>query len=145
MQYLHVLYLLFHRPFSGHIVVFIVNFQKILKNDLKSCHKKFLKTILGLNRHTPIIGLDGETGQYPIFIDTFNQSLNYIKRLQTMTSGSLLYDTLTDFSHLYINHHEERVQNLKRILSDDIKTSKIIIANVEEKLKLKHVSVVAIL
>ena len=51
-----------------------------------------------------------------------------------MPSGSLLLDAFKECSH--VTHRKGMFQNLKKILPDNLQTSKTIIANIREKLKL---------
>lgn len=68
-----------------------LNFKKLLQNSLEKCHQKFLKFALGVNRHTPIIGLYGETGRFPLAIMFLLNSLKYISRIDRLNESSILY------------------------------------------------------
>lgn len=69
-----------------------INFKKLLGNTLEKCHQTFLKFAMGLNRRTPLIGLYGESGRFPLIIHWMKCSLRFVKRFNTMDTDSLLYE-----------------------------------------------------
>jgi hypothetical protein len=67
------------------------NIKKLVKSPQEKCHQNFLKFAIGLNRQTPLIGLYGESGRFPIIFSMIKSTLKYMKRLQNLDEESLLY------------------------------------------------------
>ena len=74
--------------------------QKTLRNIANSVQEKthlsFLKWALGVHRKSSNIGVWGETGRFPLFLEAIRLSLNYFKRLESLDPKSLVQAALRE-------------------------------------------------
>ena len=67
---------------------------KEMRSDVfEKCHLQFCRFIIGVNRRTPIIGIYGDTGRYPMYLTAMTSFVKYWYRL-TKCDGNqpLLYN-----------------------------------------------------
>ena len=78
---------------------------KEMKSDIfEKCHLKFCRFILGVNRRTPIAGIYGDTGRYPMYISALTAFVKYWHRLSKCDEKqSLLY-------HAFIHNNNNNTQ-----------------------------------
>jgi hypothetical protein len=88
--------------------------SRILKHELEKNHQKFMKFILGLNRHTSLISLYGETGRYPLVINMICNSLRYLDRVRLQEESSLLYQCWRENESF--NHKSSLISNLSTVI-----------------------------
>lgn len=96
-----------------------INFNKIITKEFEKCHQKFLRFSIGLNKRTPIIGLYGETGRYPIEFEILSTSLKYFNRITEMNESSLLHQCLLDNTTFKHNSWLKNIETLTKISLDN--------------------------
>ena len=99
-----------------------INFDKILKSSIEKVHQRFLKYAIGLNKHTVLISLYGETGMFPIVLEQINSALYFTSRLQRMPENSLLKKCYEESKlNLMKNSHQS---NLNHIMKNNTNISR---------------------
>ena len=67
------------------------NYFKIIRKDTyESFHLRFLKWCLGSHRYSSNIGTWGETGRYPLIINSIKLAIDYFKRVENMPDNFLV-------------------------------------------------------
>lgn len=117
-------------------------YNEMKKDVFEKCHMKYLRFVLGVNKHATIIGLYGETGRFPLYVSNISMFIKYWHRLaQFSNSEGLLYNAfnynkesesswwksvkkLSNMANIDINQARERSVNffLKAVV-DVCKTS----------------------
>ena len=73
-----------------------INFDKIIENHIEKCHQKFIRFAIGVNKRAPLFSLYGESGRYPLPLETFTTSIKYHNRLIEMEEDSILGQCFLD-------------------------------------------------
>ena len=85
-------------------------------NDLEKTATFFYRYILGVKKHTPIVGIYGETGRYPLLIEAINNSLKFLLRI-IKTENILLNAALAENIDLTKKGKPNWLKGLKELLS----------------------------
>ena len=64
--------------------------KKMSVLNCEKVHLHFLKWALGVNRKSSNTAVWGESGRYPLIIESINLTLNFVKRVQNMNDNSLV-------------------------------------------------------
>ena len=70
--------------------------RKISGSLQEKVHLSFLRWALGVHRKSSTIGIWDETGRFPLVYQALRLSLNYFKRLESLTSGSFVSAALME-------------------------------------------------
>ena len=79
-------------------------FNWMMNDPLEKCHLKYLRYILGVNKHAPKLAIYGDSGRFPLAIDSLISSIKYLHRLLNMSADEnpLLYETFRENQNLCI-------------------------------------------
>jgi hypothetical protein len=73
------------------------NLSKVIGRSIQEkVHLSFLKWALGVHRKATNVGVWGETGRYPLVYQSICLTLNYYKRISTLSPDSLLAAALRE-------------------------------------------------
>ena len=77
-------------------------YKEMRDNVFEKCHLRFCRYVLGVNRRTPVIGIYGDTGRYPMYLSALTAYLKYWYRLSESDKHQpLLYNA---YKHNYDNN-----------------------------------------
>ena len=72
-------------------------FEKNLEgNPLTQLELKFCRRLLHVKRNTPLIGVRGELGRYPITIKAITRSIKYLNQIEKRAQGKLIKDAMQE-------------------------------------------------
>ena len=74
------------------------------KDAIESCHLKFCRNSLGINKRETCFAIYGEIGRFPLAIEAVINSIKFMYRLHHLPKSSLLYHAYRDMS-LSITKH----------------------------------------
>ncbi len=89
--------------------------RKISGSLQEKVHLSFLRWALGVHRKSSIVGVWGETGRFPLLYQSLRLSLNYFKRLESLSPDSFVSVALTEQKSMELPWF----QNIKSLLKLD--------------------------
>ena len=79
---------------SGHLKL-----DSLAKDEIETCHIRFCRFALGVSKKAPNIGILGETGRYPLAIESVINTVKYWHRLQKVHESSLIHKAYKEMKH----------------------------------------------
>ena len=118
------------------------------KDPLEKLHTKICKYILGVNNRAPNLGVYGELGRSPLYIDQINACIKYFYHLEYSRDNKLLqkvYNSIkTNETSVYKNGlggFSEKIHNLFGLkLAADSRSSQHLVKNLRSRLRNKFLS-----
>ncbi len=79
---------------KGHIQL-----NQLAKDEVETCHIRFCRFALGVSKKAPNIGIYGETGRYPLAIESILNTIKYWHRLQNIHESTLVHQAFNEMKH----------------------------------------------
>ena len=115
-----------------------VNFWKKISSDFpiaskfslnppfyEKIHLKFCKNILGVNIKTSNIGIYGDLGRYPLYINIVNQCSRYLTHLKETTTNVLSKNFFDEFDLIHGNSRSPDIQTFVTSTRNILKRKKL--------------------